>query len=74
MKRYIALLLGLVLIMSIFSGCSIVIAGVIFLSPYIEELLPTEAPTDPPENVEPTVAYGKKQGSDCAFPAYCWLL
>lgn len=72
MKRYIALLLGLVLIMSIFSGCSIVIAGVIFLSPYIEELLPTEAPTDPPENVEPTVADGKRQGGDCVSLAYYW--
>lgn len=67
MKRYIALLLGLVLVVSVFSGCSIVVAGVIFLSPYIEELLPTEAPTDPPENVEPTVADGKRQG-EIVFP------
>lgn len=72
MKKHIALLLGLVLIVSVFSGCSVVMAGLVVLSPYIEEMLPTEAPTDPPEDVEPTVADVKRRGRECVFPA-CYL-
>jgi hypothetical protein len=72
MKKHIALLLGLVLIVSVFSGCSVVMAGLVVLSPYIEEMLPTEAPTDPPEDVEPTVEDVKKRGREYIFPA-CYL-
>ena len=73
MKKYIALLLGVMLIVSIFSGCSIVVAGIVVLSPYIEEMLPTQAPTHPTEDAEPVAADVKRRGRECAFPV-CYFV
>ncbi len=67
MKKYIALLLSFLLIIGAFSGCSIAIAGLAILIPYMDQTEPTEAPTNPSEDTEPAVTDAKEDGNNSLF-------